>query len=489
MAAPVSTVFARQPATEQQALRPELHIRRYGRKDYERFDQDAARGSYLCVGNGAIGKVQIECKYHWKRAQWGVLGSTRNPAGIVYLDISIKQPPGHTLRDARVLVTLAEQDAFGAEYGGRPCQKHVRTSLNSDYAVQVTEQFGPQSLIGPQMVTSELKQRSFEPTLGVGGLFEIGGVGTRRSVARRIIDSWTFKGMVKRAKHGEGFRSLEWELKENETDCNPFRQHIFHTGFAFEHSGRPVTMCVEVEGRLKSKIRQGKHKFSRFCSKSSDTDNSTTTRIDLSSAKSVFKKQLDGIACGLNMAMQKENYETVPIEMPAPMSATFEQISQPTDIPSQEFDVVKDAAVDILNQYSHQQLTSVGMSRQRSPAESGSVFSSDDTLVNDSSDQNSVDTLGQSVGLGTSQKSLKASEVVALALFKWLFILLKLVGSNQYSQLAAMPISNKGTETPQKYIGGSHSRQEWDVEVEEPLAKVQAKPRPPRAAFVTDELP
>ncbi|KXH52935.1 hypothetical protein CNYM01_08174 [Colletotrichum nymphaeae SA-01] len=489
MAAPVSTVFAHQPAVEQQVLRPELLIRRYGRKDYKLFDQDTARGSHLCVGSGAIGKVQVECKYHWKKAQWGVLGSNRNPAGIVYLDISIRQPPGHTLRDARVLITLAEQDPYGAEARGRWSQKHVRTSLDSDYAVQVTEHFGPQSLVGPQTVTSELKQNAFEPTLGAGGFFEIGGMGTRRSVARRIIDSWTFKGMVKRARHGEGFRSLEWELKENETDCNPFRQHIFHTGFAFEHSGRPVTMCVEVEGRLKSRMRQGKHKFSKFCTRSSDTDNTTTTRIDLSSAKSVFKKQLDGVAHGLNMAMQKENYETVPVEMPAPMSATYEQITQSAEIPSQEFDVVKDAAVDILNQYSQQQLTSAGINRQRSPAENGSVFSSDDTLVNDISDQNSVDTLPQSVGLGASQNSLKVSEVVALALFKWLFMLLKLVGSNQYSQLAAMPISNKGTEAPQKYTGDSNNRQKWDVEVEEQLAKVQPKARPPRAAFVSDELP
>ncbi|KAK1725073.1 hypothetical protein CaCOL14_011620 [Colletotrichum acutatum] len=489
MAAPVSTVFAHQPAVEQQALRPELRIRRYGRKDYKLFDQDTARGSHLCVGFGAIGKVQVECKYHWKKAQWGVLGSNRNPAGIVYLDISIKQPPGHNLRDARVLITLAEQDSYGAEAGRRWSQKHVRTSLDSDYAVQVTEHFGPQSLIGPQTVTSELKQKAFEPTLGAGGFFEIGGMGTRRSVARRIIDSWTFKGMVKRAKHGEGFRSLEWELKENETDCNPFRQHIFHTGFAFEHSGRPVTMCVEVEGRLKSRMRQGKHKFSKFCTRSSDTDNTTTTRIDLSSAKSAFKKQLDGIAHGLNMAMQKENYETVPVEMPAPMSATFEQISQPTEIPSQEFDVVKNVAVDILNQYSHQQLTSAGINRQRSPAESGSVFSSDDTLVNDSSDQNSVDAPPKPVRFGTAQNSLKVSEVVALALFKWLFMLLKLVGSNQYSQLAAMPISSKGTQASQKYPGDSGSRQTWDVEDEEQSAKVQAKSRPPRAAFVSDELP
>ncbi|KXH33701.1 hypothetical protein CSAL01_11634 [Colletotrichum salicis] len=136
-----NTVLAHQPAVEQQPLHPGLSTRRYGRKDYERFDEDAARGSHLCVGSGAIGKVQVECKYQWKKAQWGVLGSKRNPAGIVYLDISIKQPPGHTLRDARVLITLAEQGAGGAKAGRRWSQKHVRTSLDSDYAVQVTETF------------------------------------------------------------------------------------------------------------------------------------------------------------------------------------------------------------------------------------------------------------------------------------------------------------------------------------------------------------
>ncbi|KAK1623593.1 hypothetical protein BDP81DRAFT_465232 [Colletotrichum phormii] len=269
------------------------------------------RGSHLCLGSGTIVKVQVQCKYQWRKAQWGVLGPSRHPAGIVYIDITIKQPPGHTPSNATVLITLSEQNTLGLDArGGRRTQRHVRTSLESDYAVQVTEFFGPQFLTGPRIVTSEIRARAFEPTLGAGGFFELGGMGTRQSKMREVIDSWTFKGTVKRAKNGEGFRSLEWELNESEIYNNPFRKHNFHTGFAFEHSGRPIIMCVEVEGRLKSKMRQSRHKLLRFCSKSGDTDNSMTTEIDLSSATSVFKKQLDGIAHGLNMAMQKETTMT-----------------------------------------------------------------------------------------------------------------------------------------------------------------------------------
>ncbi|WYZ45953.1 hypothetical protein EsH8_IX_000178 [Colletotrichum jinshuiense] len=410
-------ILPQQPVARQQSFRPELRVRRFGRQDFERFNQEAARGSHLCVGSGAIGKVEIECKYHWRKAQWGVLGPYRHPAGIVYIDMTIKQPPGHSLSNASVLITLTEQDHVGDN--GRRDRKHIqRTSLNSEHAVQVTEFFGPQSLTGPKIVASEVKEKAFEPTLGAGGFFELGGMGSRRNVSRELVDSWTFKGTVKRAKDGEGFRSLEWELKESKTEINPFRHHIFHTGFAFEHSGRPVTMCVEVEGRLKNKMRQSKHRLLRFCSKSGDTDNSMLTQIDLSSSTTAFQRQLDGIAHGLNMAMQKENLELTPVEMPPPTPATFEQVSPPTEQHSIEVEEVRDSGLEDLLQYLDQPATANCLTSPK--ATESEISTGDETLVNDSSDESvSIKSLG-SVGSSTAQNVWKVSNVVALALFQWL---------------------------------------------------------------------
>lgn len=57
-----------------------------------------------------LGKVDVDCRYRWKKAQWGVLDTTERPAGIVYMDITFKQPPGYWLQSVTVFVTLS-QDA------------------------------------------------------------------------------------------------------------------------------------------------------------------------------------------------------------------------------------------------------------------------------------------------------------------------------------------------------------------------------------------
>lgn len=82
----VSTVSM--PTSRQYPFKPELKLYCYGRQDFHRFPQKAAKGPGLCVALGAIGKVKIEYKYHWKKAQRGLIG--QNPAGIVYIDIAIE---------------------------------------------------------------------------------------------------------------------------------------------------------------------------------------------------------------------------------------------------------------------------------------------------------------------------------------------------------------------------------------------------------------
>ncbi|TWU75843.1 hypothetical protein ED733_005181 [Metarhizium rileyi] len=84
----------------QQATRsPQLSIKSYGRTDFERFDQET-RGKQLFVGSGSIGKVKVNCKYHWKKARWGVIGDDSRAAGIVYMDVNFNQPHGYCLETA-----------------------------------------------------------------------------------------------------------------------------------------------------------------------------------------------------------------------------------------------------------------------------------------------------------------------------------------------------------------------------------------------------
>ncbi|KAK2049293.1 hypothetical protein LZ31DRAFT_549615 [Colletotrichum somersetense] len=407
--------------------RPVLRIRRFGRSDFERFNEEAAVGSHLLLGSNSIGKVEIECKYRWRKARWGVLGPDQNPAGIVYIDISLKQPPEHTLSNANILVTLSEDAP--ASYGRFSRRRPVQTSLDSEHAVQVTEYFGPHAICGPQGMSLETNERTFRPTIGAGGLVELGGMGTHHSVTRQYVDSWTFKGTQKRAKGGIGLRCLEWELTENDTDRKPLHNHVFYTAFAFEHSGRPVNICVEIGGRLKSKTKQGKQRFFRFCSRSGDTNNVMVTQVDLSTARNDFREKLDQLAFGLNMDMQRINLEAIPVEMPDPTQATFRPVA-PEAMPDADESVlnslqgVPDACINELKEFLLQETTPPPAFEIPQPEYSSNSISSDETLVNDS------DHTISNEPTVSKQTSWRISEVVLLALIRLLMLMLNALGTD-----------------------------------------------------------
>ncbi|KAK1586192.1 uncharacterized protein LY79DRAFT_557093 [Colletotrichum navitas] len=418
--------------------RPGLRIRRFGRSDFERFNEEAAVGSHLLLGSSSIGKVEIECNYRWRKARWGVLGPNQNPAGIVYIDISFKQPPEHMLSNANILITLSEDAP--SSLGRFSRRKPIRTSLDSEHAVQVTEYFGPHAIYGPQGMSLETKERTFQPTIGAGGMVELGGMGTRQSVTRQYVDSWTFKGTQKRAKDGIGLRCLEWELTENDTEKKPLHNHVFHTAFAFEHSGKPVNMCVEIGGRLKSKTKQGKQRLFRFRSRSGDKDNNVmVTQIDLSTARNDFQDKLDQLAFGLNLDMQRINLEAIPVEMPVPTQATFEPVASDARSYADEaiLNSIEESPGDDINELKEfllQETTRPPAFKISQPVCSGNSSSGDETLVNDSDHTVS--------GGSTASKQIawRIPEVMILALVRWLMLMLKAIGTDDV-YLTGMPVS------------------------------------------------
>lgn len=406
--------------------RPGLRVRRFGRSDFERFNEETAVGSHLLLGSKFIEKVEIECNYRWRKARWGVLGPDQNPAGIVYIDISFKQPPEHMLSSANVLITLSEDAPVPRGRFSR--SKPTRTSLDSEHAVQVTEYFGPHAIYGPLSMSLETNERSFQPTIGAGGMVELGGMGTRRNVTRQYVDSWIFKGTQKRAKDGIGLRCLKWELTENDTEKKPLHNHVFYTAFAFEHSGRPVNMCVEIEGRLKSTTQRGKQRF-RFRSRSGDKDNVMVTQIDLSTARNDFNEKLDQLAFGLNMDMQRINLEAIPVEMPGPTQATFEQIASDA-IPDADETILNgleeasDEGVNELKEFLLQETQRPPAFKISRPGCSGNSSSGDETLVNDSNDTISTKSTD------SRQIAWRIPEVMVIALIRWLMLMLKAIGTD-----------------------------------------------------------
>ncbi len=300
---------------------PGIRIRRYGRSDFERFDQEAARGSHLCIGSTNIGKVDIDCRYHWKKTQWGVLGNEERPAGIVYMDITFKQPKGYWLDRASVFITLSEDMSSYAIAAPPDSTAMEKPAPGSDYAVQITDHFGPRSLTGAPTVLAEIKHDKFAPSVGAMG-FEVGGVGRESTTSKHRIGRWVFKGSVRRPKGRDGLRTLEWEISENDVNPEQVHSQAYHTAFAFEHSERPVFMRVEIQGKLRDRKRQWKHEMLRFSSSFGKKDLSTLTELDLGRHVE-FTRPLDKIAEGLDFAMEMANRRNIPLEVPNSAYAQF----------------------------------------------------------------------------------------------------------------------------------------------------------------------
>ncbi|VUC28709.1 unnamed protein product [Clonostachys rosea] len=316
---------------------PPIQVR-YGRNDFEKFCQKTARGSNLCIGSHSIGKIDIDCKYRWKKSQWGVLGlpGDSKPAGIMYMDITFHQPAGYSLERANVYITLSEDpDSYALRKDSGHCRtRRGEQSLRAACAVQFTDHYGPQHLTGVKSTRTEAKSNKMTPTVGMMGL-ELGGVGHETTVSRELTDRWVFKGLVRRPRTGPGYRTLEWELSGNSLDATQDHRQEYRTAFAFEHSARPVYMRVEIDGKLRDRGSKLKYSMIKFSSNLTKQDLSTLTRIDLTDLPS--GKRLDRIAYGLNLDMQRENYMNCPVEVPSPQPANFfpEPQPQPQPLPAQ----------------------------------------------------------------------------------------------------------------------------------------------------------
>ncbi|KAK1846664.1 hypothetical protein CCHR01_10702 [Colletotrichum chrysophilum] len=285
----------------------------FGRTDYYRFDDEKnpLSDKNTHVGTGKIGKVRIECISHWTKAQWGVLGPNKFPAGIVYIDLSILQPTGYKLRSATVTITLS-CPVSEKHLGGKRWKRHHEQPATK-FEVQMTDKYGPRFITGQPSIKSYETERSAMPSIDVGGFAGVGGVGWKKTESGTKTDCWKFYGSPKASSDGGGFTALVWHLEETKLDNQPPHPPRFHTAFAFHHSKKPTRMHVEVEGKLKNRMN-----LSRFLSKPMITD------VDLTLVSS-YTKRLDNIAEYLNYNMELENSKEAPAEMTGTLPVIFKE--------------------------------------------------------------------------------------------------------------------------------------------------------------------
>ncbi|KAH8892969.1 hypothetical protein GQ53DRAFT_861301, partial [Thozetella sp. PMI_491] len=280
-------------------------VRRFGRYGSFRPFGHLSSG-HASVGSMSIGKISLDCQFLFRQSQWGVLGDGQFPAGIVYLNLSLGPPQGCRVKSATVTITLDEEDPCLAEY------QADRRLHKSGCPVQMTDWYGPKQLAGPQESTHVKWTTKMAPevhAMGVG----IGGMGAQKEASFKKSAQWTFNGQLLAGKNTWTYKTLRWDIRENELTAQSFHSNKIYTAFTFEHAGQPFLMKVEMEGklekwndRLKSKIKFGS---------SDKKDGRITTLVDFGDYKR-FQKRLDEVARGLPRAMEMKNFEEIPVEVP-----------------------------------------------------------------------------------------------------------------------------------------------------------------------------
>jgi hypothetical protein len=208
-----------------QSIRPALLSKvrsKYGRRDYKRFDNIAS--THMRAGRGSIGKVEIDCRFMFTQSHWGVIGESKNPGGIIYLDLDFSQPADCKLESATITVTLTEDDG-----------EEARIQHRSACPVKFTDHYGPKCVRGPESLVQTRKIQNRTPEVQLFG-YGAGGLGIDKEKVVQTSGRWDFSGYISSTKESIWYNCLRWELKENSLEWQPTHNNLFHTAFALEHN-------------------------------------------------------------------------------------------------------------------------------------------------------------------------------------------------------------------------------------------------------------
>ncbi|RBQ76484.1 hypothetical protein FVER14953_20101 [Fusarium verticillioides] len=210
----------------------------------------------------------------------------------------------------------------------------------------MTGYFGPQLMLGEEKSTEFRRTMRMTPEFQAMG-FGVGGIGGESERSFKGSSRWTFMGQVLAGKRPSSYKTLKWYLTDNELESQTIRSSCVHTAFAFQHSGKPFLMRVDIEGRLEKWNHRIKNKL-KFGSGLNPSEGQTATLINFEQWKS-YDLPLDEYAQQLPKKMWIENYESTPIQMPDTREATFNQANgapRPEEAQSQKDTFVADEPIN-----------------------------------------------------------------------------------------------------------------------------------------------
>jgi hypothetical protein len=188
----------------------------------------------------------------------------------------------------------------------------------------MTDYYGPKQLSGEATRVTVTRTVHLVPqvdVMGSGG----GGLGVEREKSASYNTRWSFTGgLLADEQMSPFYRTLKWELRENEVGARSNRSPVIHTAFALQHSDRPFIMRIEIQGRLQStkhRLRQ-KMRHMRFPS-ANDSQQGRSDTLVCPNAIAAPGRPLDRLAMGLSSAMERENLMRVPLEIPDALPVSF----------------------------------------------------------------------------------------------------------------------------------------------------------------------
>ncbi|PQE30504.1 2-amino-3-carboxymuconate-6-semialdehyde decarboxylase protein [Rutstroemia sp. NJR-2017a WRK4] len=256
------------------------------------------------------------------KSQWGVLGRHKNPAGIIYLDLTFDQPKDSQLHSATVIITLDDEDQELNDIRGKFAP---RGSTVPQCPVHITDSYGPKGFTGPEKIVQMTKSQHLTPSAQFAG-YEISGVSVDKESSFTYSSRWKFSGQLLPGKRNHWtFKTLKWELSENDLEAQTTHSNEVHTAFTFEHGGQPFFMRVEIKGKLRKLHGRVKEKLRKFPSNSKKDDGSIVTLINFGE-RALFKTPLDQRARELELEMEIANLHAIPMEVSDPKPVTFQRI-------------------------------------------------------------------------------------------------------------------------------------------------------------------
>ncbi|OOF99963.1 hypothetical protein ASPCADRAFT_203847 [Aspergillus carbonarius ITEM 5010] len=307
------------PTPTDQKPRP-TYSRRFGRK-YHGFDEL----SHASVCHRKLGKVRADCRLRVSQSQWGCLGEASTPAGIVYMDLSFIQPIDCRLTSATVKITL--QDTPEPALTSKQDEREA-------LLLQFTDHYGPKYLSGEPKNVAKKVVLHLTPqinVLGSGG----GGIGVDREKSITHDSRWTFTGHLRPAQKTDlVYRTLKWELRENDPECQSIHSNMIHTAFAFQHSEKPFVMRVYIKGRLQGVRDRFKDKFRqlRFPAPHEKDQGSSDILVRPHGGGQLPYRRLDSLARDLHIAMEMENYLHIPVQIPTALPLSFSESAEAASV-------------------------------------------------------------------------------------------------------------------------------------------------------------